>query len=154
MSVLLTVSKGFERLMNKQITNYIELCLPSILRGFHKGYNAQHALAGVIEKWKSGLDNEENIGAILMDLSKAFDCIRYDLSVAKLGAYGFSRQSLCLIYSFLDNRHERVKINGSFSTYERLSLGVPQGSVLGFTFFDMYINYLLPSLVETAICNT
>ena len=57
-----------------------------------------------------------------MDLSKAFDCITLDLLLAKLGAYGFSRESLCLIYSFLDNRHQRVKINGSLSTYKRLIL--------------------------------
>ena len=74
-SVLPTISKVFERLMNKQITNYIESCLSSILCGFRKGYNAQRALVRVLEKWKSSLDNGENIGAILMDLTKAFDCI-------------------------------------------------------------------------------
>ena len=139
--------------MNKQITNSIEPCLSSILCGFRKGYNAQHALVRVLEKWKSSLDSGENIGAILMDLPKAFDCIRHDLLLAKLDAYGFSHESLCLIYSFLDNRHKRVKINGSFSTYKRFHLGVPQGSVLGSLFFNIYINDLLLSLVETDICN-
>ena len=77
----------------------------------------QQALVGVLEKWKTSLDREGSIGAILMDLSKVFDCIRHELFSAKLDAYGFSRESLCLIYSFLDNRHQSVKINESFSTY-------------------------------------
>ena len=130
-SVLPSVSKVFERLFNKQITNYIELCLSSILCSFSKGYNTQHALVRVLEKWKSSLNNGENIGPILMDLSKAFDCIRHDLLLAKLDSYGFSRESLCLNYSFLDNRHQRANINGPFSTYKRFYLGVPHASVLG-----------------------
>ena len=50
-----------------------------------------------------------------MDLCKVFDCIRHDL-LSKLDAYGFSQMSLCLIYSFLDYRHRRVTINGSFNS--------------------------------------
>ena len=152
-SVLPIVSKVFERLMNKQITNYIEPCLSSILCGFRKGYNAQHSLVRILEKWKSSLDNGGKIAAISTDLSKVFDCSRHDPLLSKLDAYGFSRESLCLIYSFLDNRHQRVETNGLFSTYKRLYLGVPQGSVLGGLFFNIYINDLLLSLVETDICN-
>ena len=107
----------------------------------------------MLEKWKTSLDNGENIGAILMDLSKAFDCIRHDLLLAKLNAYGFSREALRLVNSFLENRHQRVKINGSFSAYRQLPLGVPQGSVLGLLFFNIYISDLLLSIQDTDICN-
>ena len=88
-----------------------------------------------------------------MDLSKAFYCIQHDLLLAKLHAYGFSREALSLVNSFLENRHQRVKINGSFSTYKQQSLGVPQGSVLGPPFLNIYNNDLLLSLIDVYICN-
>ena len=88
-----------------------------------------------------------------MDLSKAFDCIKHDLLIANLDAYGFSHEALCLGNSYLENRHQRVKINGSFGTYKQLFLGVPQGSALGPLFFNIYINDLLLSLMDTDICN-
>ena len=93
--------------MYKQIINYMERFLSPFLCGFCKGYNAQHALVRDLEKWKTSLEKGENIGAILMDLSNAFNCIRHDLLLARLDAYIFSRESLCLIYSFLDNRYGR-----------------------------------------------
>ena len=118
-NVLPTVSRVFERLLDKQIIDYMGLYLSSLLCGFRKGYNAQHALVQMLEKWKTSLDNGANIGAILMDLTKAFDCIKHDLLLAKLSAYGFSREALRLVNSSLENRHQRVKINGSFSVYKK-----------------------------------
>ena len=56
-----------------------------------------------------------------MGLSKAFDCIRNDLLIAKLHAYGFSYEALTLINSYLTNRQQRVKVNGSFSSWKDLT---------------------------------
>ena len=152
-SVLPTVSKVFERIMDRQIIKYITPFLSILLCGFRKGFNTQHALIRMVEKWKVSLDNGENVGAILMDLSKVFDCIKHDLLLAKLHAYGFCRESLSLVQSFLENRQQRVKINGSFGTFKYLALGVPQGSFLDPLFFNIYINDLLLSIQETDICN-
>ena len=56
-------------------------------------------------------------GAILIDLSKTFDCIFHELLIAKLAAYGFDYQSLGIMESFPSNRQQRTKINKSFSCY-------------------------------------
>ena len=57
------------------------------------------------------VDNERNFGALLTDLSKAFDCLFHDLLLAKLNAYGFSLTALKLAKSYLSNREQRIKIN-------------------------------------------
>ena len=61
--------------------------------GFLRGYNAQHSLVSLIEKWKKSVDNGGAFGALLTDLSKAFDCLPHELLIAKVDAYGFDRSS-------------------------------------------------------------
>ena len=68
---------------------------------------------------------------VLMDLSKAYDCIPHDLLLAKLEAYGFSLESLNLMTSYLTNRLQRVKVNGPYSSWQQVKSGVSQSSVLG-----------------------
>ena len=82
--MLPTVSKVFERFMGTQISTYMPQYLSCLLCGSLKGFNAQHALIRTIEKWRTCLDKGGKVGAIFMDLSKAFDCIRHDLLIAKL----------------------------------------------------------------------
>ena len=80
----------------------------------------------MIEAWKKSLDNKGAAGAILTDLSKAFDYLNHDLLIAKLEAYGFGKEALKFIYDYLkDRKQQRTKLNGSFSSWLELICGVP-----------------------------
>ena len=87
-SLLPIVSKLFERNMYNQILAYIDKFLSPYLFGFRKGHSTEQCLIIMLEAWKEALDEKKNAGAILTDLSKAFDCLNHDLLTAKLRAYG------------------------------------------------------------------
>ena len=92
------------------VCTYIDTYLSPYLCEYRKGYCAQHAILTLLEKWRVALDNKGLGGAILMDLSKAFDTLNHELLIAIFRAYGFSHCSLRLIYSYLSNRWQRTKI--------------------------------------------
>ena len=93
-SILSNLSKVYERLMCNQIYPYFDTLSSNFQYGFWKGFNAQHCLLKMIEKWRKTLDKGGEIGAVLTDLSKAFDCIDHILLIAKFDAYGFEKNPL------------------------------------------------------------
>ena len=129
-SLLPIVSKLFEKKMSGQIVEYIDGFLSPYLFGYRKGHSAEQCLAVMLEQWRGALDNKDAAGAVLTDLSKAFDCLNHNLLLAKLNAYGFGREALEFVSSYLKYRKQRSKINKSFSLYDELKYGVPQGSIL------------------------
>ena len=128
-TVLPSVSKVFERLLVNQMLPFVNDFLSPNLCAYRQGYNTQHALVRLVETCKKTLDNRGVVGAVLMDLSKAFNCLNHDLLLAKLNAYGFSKNSIKIIHRYLAGRGQRVKLNGSFSSWKEMKLGVPQGSI-------------------------
>ena len=88
----------------------------------------------MIAKWKRDFKKNMKIGAIFMDLSKAFDTINHRLLLAKLKAYGLQATALKLMENYLTGRYQRTKVNGEY--------GRIKGSILGPLLFTIFFNNL------------
>ena len=141
-SILPIISEIFEKIISKQITNFMDPFLSKYQCGFRRGFNAQNCLLAMLEKWKSSVDKGKVFGVVLTDLSKAFDCLSHELIIAKLNAYGFSLSALKLMQSYLSERKQRTEINQAYSSWEEILFGVPQRSILGPILFNIFLSDL------------
>ena len=107
----------------------------------------------LLSGWQNSLDKLKIVGTVLMDLSKAYDCILHDLVIAKLSTYDVENLSLSFIHYYLSNRKQRVKINDSFSDYANIFLGVPQVQYWAPFFYNIFINDLLFLPRKSDLCN-
>ena len=112
----------------------------NFLCAFRKGHGCQTTLLRLLEDWKQALDNNEYVAAILMDLSKAFDCLPHDILLSKLSAYGLSESAVSLMKSYLSDRTQQIRISSVVSSWAKINKGVPQGSILGPLLFNVFIN--------------
>ena len=119
-------SKLFEKHMYEQISEYSEQFLSPYIFGYRKGHSTEQCVMVMIEMWKKALDEKKVAGAVLTDLSKAFDCLPHDLLIAKLYAYGFKKSALNFVHDYLTDRTQRTKVDGEYSNYRALKYGVPQ----------------------------
>ena len=142
-SLLNTFSKFYERVIKDQLVLSMENYFSPMVSAYRKNYSTQHVITCLEEEWRKHLDENFVVGAVLTDLSKAFDCIAHDLRIAKLAAYSFSDAALHYAYSYLSNRKQCVRINNTYNNYQKKISGVPQGSIVGPIFFNLSINDLL-----------
>ena len=141
-SILPTLSKIYERVLHQQLYNYFNSIFSKYLCGYRKGYSTQHTLLYMLENLKKALDRKKFTGILMTDLSKAFDCLSHELIIAKLYAYGLSKNSLKLISDYFSDRKQRTKIRESYSNWREILIGVFQGSIFGPLGFNIYLNDL------------
>ena len=152
-SLLNIFSKIHERFVYENLTPFVNTFLSEFITAYRKTYSTNHVLMRLIENWKKSLDQNRFVGEVLVDFSKAFDCIPHDLLIAKMHAYGFSSQRLTFFYSYLKRRTQSVKINNMHSVFEVLLLGVPQGSILGPIICNIFLNDSLYRVTESELHN-
>ena len=122
---------------------------------YRSGYNANHVLIRLIENWRHALDNNLFTCAVLMELSKAFDCILHDLLIAKLNAYGLDFDTKTFLHNYLKHRKQSVKINNLSSFFRTILSVVTQGSILFKIFInDSFLWLTKPDLYNFADDNT
>ena len=98
-SILPLLSKVLERILCQQLSEHFEMIFNDY-SAFRKKHGCQTILLKFLEDWKKSLDNKEYVAAILMDLSKAFDCLPHRLLTYKLHAYGVTERSTKLITNY------------------------------------------------------
>ena len=116
-TIITCIQQNFRktRLLSIQFTFYLRF--NPYLSAFGKGFSCQSVLLAITEEWRKALDRGEYVAAILMDLSKAFDCLSPNLITEKLIAYGLSSNAVELVNNYLSNRKQCVKIGNFCSTF-------------------------------------
>ena len=141
-SLLTAISKVFEKVMNLQITQYLNVngkFAPNQY-GFRKNHSTELAATELLDRLTQDAMNEQNPFAIFIDLSKAFDTLDHEILLYKLKRLGIHGNRLAWFRSYLTNRTQYIEMNGIVSETLPIITGVPQGSLLGPTLFLIYIN--------------
>ena len=129
-------------LIHLQITNHVETeaLLVDEQHGFRKEHSTLHAVAQLANFVSKKLDTRQATLATFIDFKKAFDCVQHSVLLNKLTSVNLGNDVTEWVKNYLANRQQRVLANGTYSTYQQVTQGVPQGSVLGPLFYIIYAN--------------
>ena len=143
-SILSIISKVIEKHVTKHLFAYLNKysLLHKSQSGFRKHHSCNTALINLIDRWLNSIDKGDIIGAVFIDLRKAFDVVDHDLLLERLAAYKFSTTSQNWIQSYLTNRKQCIVNQNIRSSLQIVKSGVPQGSVLGLVLFLLFVNDL------------
>ena len=145
-------SKIYEIHLKNHLVSPMNQHISNLVSAYRKNYNSQHVLIRLLEEWRKCLDNNYVVGGVLMDLSKAFDCVPHDLLIGKLEAYGINENLLAYLHSYLSNRKQCVRINVT-SDFENIISGVPQGSIVGPILFNCFFNDFFYFIEKASVHN-